>query len=406
MEQQMLFRNHRNSQRKILTEALDKANQLSHEFDSIGAEIIRVSQFSIIDDLNRFGKEEHLKFVNEVSEKHPLEKSLAEQQTIQTEYLEKKDDISFRMMTHARDLNFVYLMNLHEKLCSTIELMQYKLIELMELKTAARERKTVKRRGDFVENIRVLSDDNIIGAFSKLKEVMEEFKNLAERISSSQMMAFLFENEAHHEDAALAVFVTNFILKTKACHHVNTETYLSFKAFAESVIGIDLFKILREYVATHAHERLLSIELLKKVNPLCDQITAHQNEGIAFAKEAVDRTEKARTDDVNYFMNKKIVLPRNPREIFASSGLAGMFPDKNAVSQLFKLAEKDKHLRVAIASEIIKGIADKQPHLLIDIMQDNQLALQFEKLSLKNRNIKKLIDGYSQLGDVARPQLK
>jgi hypothetical protein len=45
----------------------------------------------------------------------------------------------------------------------------------------------------------------------------------------------------------------------------------------------------------------------------------------------------------------------------------------------------------------IPAYGDKQPHLLIDIMQDNQLALQFEKLSLKNRNIKKLILTFRQI---------
>lgn len=120
------------------------------------------------------------------------------------------------------------------------------------------------------------------------------------------IMAFLFMPEAKHENKELESYATMFITKMRASYYMKTDAYQSFREFVESDNDLDFFTTLREYIAIHAHERLLSIQLLKQINSLCDQITAIHLESVTFIKSAVDQIERAKTDDVNYFMNKKM----------------------------------------------------------------------------------------------------
>ena len=401
-----MFGKFSNSNRSMLREAIDRANRLAQEFDQIGAEIVKATQFDINGAIGRFAKSEYSKWVDEVAAERPLEKSLTEQSELQSQYFEKAEDMRFRLITHARDLNFVHFMNLHEKLCANFDLAQIKLIELMELKSAARDRNVVVRRGDFVKNIGLLSDENIVSAFELLSIVMEAFKNVAGNMYSSLLLAFMFEHEASYENKEVEPFTTKFILKTRACKHENTAAYQSFKSFVESVADLDLMKTLREYVATHPQERLLSIELLKQINPLCDQIEAMHREGMDSARQAVDQIEKARASDVRYFMKKQITPP-NVRELFNKNGLAGMMSDKGAVTKLFKLARTDKQLRIALAKEIQKDTVENDALLLNSILQDSHLAPLFQQLSRKNRNLTQLIESHNQaLNESPNPRSK
>ena len=153
----------------------------------------------------------------------------------------------------------------------------------------------------------------------------------------------------------------------------------------------------QEYLANHPHERLLSIELLKKVNPICDQIVDIHNKAAARITEAIHMIEKAQHDDLQRFMamKSKSVAASDVVAEFKEKGLRHILEHKPVAHQLLRLARKDKNLRVAISHELTNAIEAGQPDLLLNIMNDHDLSREFKKLTI-NKKIKSIINNYDE----------